>query len=268
MGLGFDSEFSTRLWTLGKGAALLGAPCDVWPCEAEGDRARRRRREHRWRRGVGGHGTTASAASTAERYSQASRNVKRYREAFASRAGDVMEHVLRANLGLEAHPGAMLSVVVLRTGAQSCAGCDAAVAALAAMPARAGLREAPQLTVVGARANASGGRPSAAAALHQAVRATRGKWLLFAHAEQVAALTAGGGSSAPLGAALQMLERSEGAALVGRALPLLVAREPFVYVRGFRDGLHAFDAEFAARFKLSGLRALQPPIGWPGFVPQ
>ena len=63
--------------------------------------------------------------------------------------------------------------------------------------------------------------------------------------------------------ALQMLERSEDAALVGRALPLLVAREPFVYVRGFRDGLHAYDAEFAARFKLSGLRALPPPVGWP-----
>ena len=47
------------------------------------------------------------------------------------------------------------------------------------------------------------------------------------------------------------------------ALPLLVAREPFVYVRGFRDGLHAYDAEFAARFKLSGLRALPPPVGWP-----
>ena len=81
--------------------------------------------------------------------------------------------------------------------------------------------------------------------------------------EQVDALAAGDIHSAPLGAALQMLERSEDAALVGRALPLLVAREPFVYVRGFRDGLHAYDAEFAARFKLSGLRALPPPVGWP-----
>ena len=93
--------------------------------------------------------------------------------------------------------------------------------------------------------------------------AAGGHAALFAHGEQVAALAAGDIHSAPLGAALQMLERSEDAALVGRALPLLVAREPFVYVRGFRDGLHAYDAEFAARFKLSGLRALPPPVGWP-----
>lgn len=265
MGLGFDSELSTRVWTLGKSAALLGAPCDVSPCEAEGDRASRRAAEHRWQRGVGGHGTAASAASTAERFAQASRNLKRYNAAFAAHAAGVMASVLRANLRLEAHPGALLSVIVLRTGADSCAGCDAAVATLAAMPARAGLREAPQLKIVDTRANSSAGDrgPSAAAALHQAVRATRGKWVLFAHGEQVAALAAGDIHSAPLGAALQMLERSEDAALVGRALPLLVAREPFVYVRGFRDGLHAYDAEFAARFKLSGLRALPPPVGWP-----
>lgn len=49
----------------------------------------------------------------------------------------------------------------------------------------------------------------------------------------------------------------------GNLLLPVVAREPFVYVRGFRDGLHAYDAEFAARFKLSGLRALPPPVGWP-----